>query len=192
MTDSEGQHVQVVAGGANATDCVVWGTDYLGAEQAEIVTMNGTTYVETALAYRSFDEFFIGADGIAFNAGATSQYTMSVEANERNEIRAYALEAETVAGATVQAFLLPQGQGLDVGVSPLPYHVSQVSTGAGAGPITATVRGVLATDVMHATMNASSNPSYIVSVARTAADTVTIAYSADPGANTTIALMVWR
>ncbi|KKL23732.1 hypothetical protein LCGC14_2422440, partial [marine sediment metagenome] len=145
-TDPQGQHVRVYAGGANATDCVIWGTDYLGAEQAEVVTMNGTAPVDSTLAYLSFDQFFIGADAIAFGAGVTSQYSMDVEANERNEIRAYALETEATAGATVQAFLLPQGQGLDVGTNPMPFHTSQVSWGGGAATTTTTVIGVLATD----------------------------------------------
>lgn len=192
VTDSEGQHVQVVVGGANATDCVVWGTDYLGAEQAEVITMNGTTYVETTLAYRSFDEFFIGADGIAFGAGVTSQYTMSVEANERREIRAYALEAETTAGATVQALLLPQGQALDVGKAPVLFHTSQVSYGGGGTTTTATVRDIAATDIVQATLNASSNAVFVEKAIRTGVDTVTITFSANPGAATTVALTVWR
>ncbi|KKM78719.1 hypothetical protein LCGC14_1357190, partial [marine sediment metagenome] len=193
VLDSEGQHVQVVAGGANTSDCVVWGTDYLGNEQAEIVTMTSAVYVETALAYRSFDEMFIGADGIVFNLGATSQYTMSVEANERREIRAYAMEAEATAGATVQALLLPQGQGLDVGKSPVLFHTSLLDRGgAGVGPITTPVYGVLATDIIHATVNISSNPCFIETAEWTAADTITLTYSANPGANFTVALTVWR
>ncbi len=191
-TDPKGQHVQVQAGGANATECVIWGTDYAGAEQAEIVTMNGTTPVESTLAYRSFDQMFIGADGIVFNAGVTSQYTMDVGANERNEIRAYALEAEAVAGATVKVLLLPQAQGLNTGSSPVPFHISQVSYGGGGTSTTASVPGVAATDVIHATLNASTNAVYVTKAVRTAANTITITFSGDPGAATTVALSVWR
>lgn len=191
-TDSEGQAVQIRAGGANAAEVVLWGTDYAGSEQAEIVTMNGTAWVESTLAYRSLDAVFIGADGIVFNAGVTSQYDQQVEANERNEIRAYALEAEAVAGATVRVFLLPQAQGLDVGTVPVPYHVSLVSYGGGGTSTTATVLGVAATDAVQATLNASTNAVQVTKAVRTAADTVTITFSADPGAATTVALTVWR
>ena len=134
---------------------------------------------------------FVGADGIVFG-GAGAAYTMDVGANERNEIRAYALEAEAVAGATVQVFLLPQAQGLDAGSNPVPFHISQVSYGGGATTTTATVYGVAATDVIHATLNASTNAVYVTKAVRTAADTITITFSADPGAATTVALSVWR
>jgi len=191
-TDPEGQHCQIKAGGANASDVVLWGTDYAGNEQAEVVTMNGTTWVEGTLAFRSLDYVFIGADGIAWNAGVTSQYDQQVEANERNEIRAYALEAQATAGSTVRALLLPQGQGLDLATSPVPFHNSQVSWGGGAATTTATVYGVLATDVIHATLNSSTNVVTLDKAQRTAANTITLTFSADPGAATTVGLTVWR
>lgn len=190
-TDPEGQHVQIRAGGANASDVVLFGTDAAGTEQAEIVTMNGTTWVEGTLAFRALTHVFIGADGIVWNAGVTSQYDQQVEANERNEIRGYAVE-NIAAGAAGAVLLLPQNMGLPVGESPILFHSSQVSYGGGGTSTTATVYDVAATDVIQATLNAATNAVYVTRAERTAADTITITFSADPGASTLVGLTVIR
>lgn len=191
-TDSEGQHVQVRAGGANTANVVLFGTDFAGVEQAEVVTLASNTWVEGTLAFRTLTRVMIGADGIVWNLGATSQYDQQVEANERNEIRAYALEAEAVAGATVKALVLTQNRGIVAATAPLPYHVSQVSYGGGGTSTTATVYGVAATDVIQATLNAATNAANVIRAERTAADTVTITFDIDPGASTLVGLTVTR
>lgn len=72
------------------------------------------------------------------------------------------------------------------------YHMSLVAYGGGGTTTTATVTGVAATDLVLATLNASTNAVYVEKAVRTAADTVTITFSADPGASTTVALLVYR
>lgn len=72
------------------------------------------------------------------------------------------------------------------------YNQQLVAFGGGAATTTATVPGVLATDIVLATLNASTNAVYVEKAVRTAADTVTITFSADPGAATTVALVVYR
>ena len=191
-TDPKGQHCQLKAGGANTSKCMLYGTDYAGNEQWESITLAGTTWVEGTLAFRSLTHVFIGADGIAWNAGVTSQYDQQVEANEKNEVVGYALEAESTAGRTVEIFLLPQNLGLVRGESPSLFHTSSVAYGGGGTSTTATVYEVAATDVIQATLNASTNAVYVTKAARTAADTVTITFSADPGASTKVGLTIWR
>jgi len=74
----------------------------------------------------------------------------------------------------------------------MAFNYQQVSWGGGGVSTTATVKGIAATDLILATVNASTNPSYIVSAIRTAVDTVTITFSADPGGSTKVALLVMR
>jgi len=74
----------------------------------------------------------------------------------------------------------------------MAYHYSLVAYGGGGVTTTATVKGVLATDIVLATLNASTNAVYVEKAVRTAADTVTITFSGDPGASTTVALVVYR
>jgi len=74
----------------------------------------------------------------------------------------------------------------------MAYNQQLVAYGGGGTTTTATVKGVLATDIVLATLNASTNAVYVTKAVRTAADTVTITFSADPGAATTVALMVMR
>ena len=191
-TDPEGHDVRVAAGGANATDCVIWGTDFAGAEQWEVVTMNGVTDVPSVLAYRSFDQFLAGADGIVWNAGVTSQYEMDVEADAKNEIRAYAFEAEAVAGATVGCNLLPQNSGLVVGEFPAPFFAGLYTGNPGGVTATLDVLGVLATDVIVATMSAQANPATLDMATRSGVDTITLTWSVDPGAGTVVSILVFR
>lgn len=72
------------------------------------------------------------------------------------------------------------------------YNQQLVSYGGGGTSTTATVAGIAATDLVFATLNASTNAVYVTKAVRTAANTVTITFSADPGASTTVALMVMR
>jgi len=190
-TDPKGQVCQIKAGGANATDVVLYGTDYLGAAQSEVVTMNGTTWVDGTLPFASLTHVFIGADGIAWNAGVTSQYDQQVEANERNEIRGYAVD-DITGGTADQMLLFGQNTGRVIGEAPVPFHTSLVSWGGGGVTTTATVYGVLATDAIQATLNSSTNAVTLDKAERTAADTITLTFSADPGAATTVALSIWR
>jgi len=74
----------------------------------------------------------------------------------------------------------------------MTYNRQLVSFGGGAATTTATVKGVAATDCIFATLNTSTNVVYIVKAGRTAADTVTITFSGDPGAATTVSLVVFR
>lgn len=190
-TASVGHAVQVSANGANATDVALFGTDFAGAEQVEVVTMNGAAWVTSTLAYRTLTMVFIGADGIAFNAGATSQYNNQVLRDEKYQIRAYALEAEAVAGATVACLLLPQNDGLVAGEFPAPYHASFETT-AGVGATTdVTVIGVAATDIILTTMHSTTAAERILMATYQAADTVRVTYSGAPGAST-FSLLIYR
>lgn len=72
------------------------------------------------------------------------------------------------------------------------YYIGLAAYGGGATSTTAAVTGILATDIVLATLNASTNAVYVEKAVRTAADTVTITFSADPGASTTVALVVFR
>lgn len=191
-TDPEGHEVQILAGGANASDVLLLGTDYAGNEQAEVVTMNGTTAVESTLAYRSLTSVFIGADGIVWNAGATSEYDTSVAANAKREIRAYAPEAATTAGSATNCIILPQNQFLVQGESPAVFFAGQYTGNPGGASATLTVPGVLATDVIVATLNAQSNAAVLEQTERTAADTLTFTFDVDPGASTIISVLVFR
>ena len=190
-TDPEGHGVQISANGANATDVVLFGTDYAGVEQAEVVTMNGAAWVNSTLAYRSLAQVFIGADGIAWNAGVTSEYNNQVLRDMKHAIRAYAFEAEAVAGATVGCFLLPQNDGVVVGEFPAPYHASFETLTGGGGTEDVTVIGVAATDVIDATMNSVTAVERLLMAAYQAADTVRFTFTGAPGA-TTVSLLVYR
>lgn len=72
------------------------------------------------------------------------------------------------------------------------YNKQLVSYGGGATSTTATVNGILATDIVLCTLNGSTNAVYVEKAVRTAANTITITFSADPGAATTVALVVYR
>ncbi len=72
------------------------------------------------------------------------------------------------------------------------YNKQLVAYGGGATSTTATVKGILATDIVLATLNASTNAVYVTKAVRTAANTITITFSGDPGAATTVALVVYR
>jgi hypothetical protein len=74
----------------------------------------------------------------------------------------------------------------------MAYNYQLVSYGGGGLSTTATVKGIAATDCVFATLNGSTNAVYVTKAVRTAANTVTITFSGDPGASTTVALMVMR
>ena len=191
-TASVGHQVTVNAGGANASDCVIYGTDYAGDEQWEVVTMNGTTAVTGTLAFRTHTFFLIGADGIAWNAGATSQYDMNVLADTRNEIRAYCLDTNTVAGATSTVVLLPQNVGLQIGRSPAVFWTGRLTLTGGGATEDEVIPGLLTTDVIQATLLSITTPaSLFISAAFQAADTVRFTFSGAPGA-TVIHVTVYR
>jgi hypothetical protein len=107
-TDAKGLAVRVAAGGANTAKVVLYGTDYAGAEQIERVTMNGTTDVVSAKAWRTLTYILVGADGIAFGAGVTSQYDSDVAARAQATYAVgYAMEAQATAGKKVHVRLYP-------------------------------------------------------------------------------------
>ena len=185
-TASVGHQVTVNAGGANASDCVIYGTDYAGNEQWEVVTMNGATAVTGTLAFRTHTFFLIGADGIAWNAGATSQYDMNVLADARHDIRAYSLETNAVAGALTTALLLPQNIGMTIGKSPIVYYAAQVPVTFGAGATdTANIPGLAATDIIQTTvLSITTAPpgTEFLTAECTAPGVVTFTHTADPDA----------
>lgn len=183
-TASVGHQVTVNAGGANASVAVIYGTDYAGAEQFETVTMNSTTPVTGALAFRTHTFLLIGADGIAWNAGAASQYDMNVLADTRNEIRAYCLDTNAVAGATSTALLLPMNTGLTLGKSPSIFWTGRLAVTFGAGATdTAEIPGLAATDIILVTMLSVTTPTSIfISAECTAPGVVTFTHDADPNA----------
>jgi hypothetical protein len=55
IPDPFGRNIQAVAGGAMATNIVVYGWDYLGQPIAEQITMNGATPVVGVKAFKSFN-----------------------------------------------------------------------------------------------------------------------------------------
>jgi hypothetical protein len=72
------------------------------------------------------------------------------------------------------------------------YHASLVTYVGGGTSTTVNVPGVRATDIVVATLNASANATYVTKAVRTAADTVTITFAANPGAATTVGLVIYR
>jgi len=81
---------------------------------------------------------------------------------------------------------------IEVAGSGAAYYVGQVSYSGGGTSTTVTVPGVLATDVITATLNASTVATYVTRARRTAPDTVTIYFAANPGASTTVGLLIYR
>lgn len=192
-TDPDGHKVRINAGGANATDCVIWGTDYAGAEQYERITLNGTTEVNSTLAYRSVDQIMTGADLIAFNAGVTSQYDLEVEADAAEAAIAVALETNTVDGSLTDCIMLDGAVGKTLsGDTQIFYNALEAAWGGGGVSTTYTVKGIAATDIIQATMAACANAVSIQHAVRSAADTVTVTFTADPGAGTIVGLTVIR
>lgn len=192
-TDPDGHAVRVAAGGANTGVVVIWGTDYAGNEQYERVTMNGTTDVDSTLAYRSFDQMFVGADGIAFGAGVTSQYEMEVEADAPEAAIAVALETNTVDGSVTDCFMLDGAVGKTLhGDTQIYYNALEAAWGGGGLRCRFTVKGIAATDIVQATMAACTNAVGVQHAVRSAEDTVTVTFTADPGAGTIVGLTVIR
>jgi len=184
-TASVGHQVSVNAGaGPNASWVVIYGTDYAGVEQIERIQLNGATPVTGALAFRTHTFLLIGADGIAWNAGATSQYDMNVLADTRNEIRAYCLDTNAVAGTTSTALLLPMNTGLTLGKSPSIFWTGRLAVTFGAGATdTAAIPGLAATDIILVTMLSVTTPAALfISAECTAPGVVTFTHDADPDA----------
>jgi len=75
--------------------------------------------------------------------------------------------------------------------TPDPYFVGTVSYAGGGTSTTVTVYGVEADDILVATLMSSTNAVYLTGVKRTAANTVTISFSADPGASTVVSLVAY-
>jgi hypothetical protein len=191
-TDPEGHEVQIRAGAANAFETVLFGTDYAGNTQAEVVTMNGTNWVNSTKAYRSLDFVFIGADNTAWNAGGSSQYDQQVEANEKREIRAWTTENAATPGTPAECLVLPQNQFVVQGESPVIFYAGKYSGNPGGATDTLTIPDLQATDIVKATMNARTNAQRLILAQRTAADTLTLTWAADPGAGTEVSVVVFR
>jgi hypothetical protein len=77
-TGSLGHPIQINAGGANTSDVVAFGRDLSGDDDWVKVTLTGTTAVATATGLAYTEYLLIGADEIAFDAGVTSEYDMTV------------------------------------------------------------------------------------------------------------------
>ena len=188
-TDSKGQKPVIKAGGANTSEVVLYGTDYNGDAQAEVVTMTGTTYVASTHAWRSVSHIFIGADGIAFNAGVTSQYTATILKNSTSDVRAVALLANSTDGKMSQVFLVPQSRKTYI------IHSELYTTAGGAAAEAITLPGVAATDIAFVTMidNGTNNVTFAAdATAVCSSGAVTVTFSGDPSSDTIIALLVIR
>ena len=113
----------------------------------------------------------------------------------------YLDEVDMVAGGVIQV----AGSGADLvgvtstgtrqimGVTP-SHMIVYAGEGAYAGGGTSnafTVTGVLSTDIVVSTVTASTNASYVVKAVPTT-NTITVTFSADPGAATTVAYHVAR
>jgi len=72
------------------------------------------------------------------------------------------------------------------------YYTKQITYAGGGTSTTANVPGVRTTDVIIATLNASTVATYVTRARCTAADTVTIYFAANPGAATTVGLLIYR
>jgi len=191
-TDSKGLEPQFKAGGANTADVMILGTDYAGAAQMEVITMNGTTYVDCTKAYRSVDYVLIGADKIVWNLGATSQYTAQCVNTNARSVRGTAETAQTVAGQPVGILLHPQRTALTDGAQALVF-VGRFTTGGGAAFEDFTCTGVAATDSIVACLNVEGAATRVIVTAEyQAANTVRVTFDGDPQADHEISIQVFR
>jgi hypothetical protein len=191
-TASVGHVISIAAGGANVSNVMLYGTNFAGVEQFEVVTLNGATAVLGTLAFRALTFIGIGADGIAWNAGVTSQYTADVLADSRNDIRAYCLDTNTTAGTTSTVVLLPQNIGMVKGKAPIVFWTGRLSLTGGGATEDETIPGLLTGDIIQATILSITTPaSLFLTAAFQAADTVRFTFSGAPGA-TVMHVTVYR
>jgi hypothetical protein len=144
------------------------------------------------LAYRSLTYVFIGADGIAWNAGATSEYDTSVVADAKREIRAYAPEAATTAGSTAPCLVLPQNQFVVEGETPVVFFVGRYSANPGGASDTLSVPGLTASDIVVATLTDDGASGVTLDMAAPGTDQITLTFSGAPGAVVDVDVHVYR
>jgi hypothetical protein len=190
--DAKGLEVVLNAGGANTSEVVVIGTDYLTAAQKEIVTLTGAVPVAAANPYRTVTTLLIGADGIAFDAGVTSQYDINAPNTLGRAVRGVAETDQAVAGQPVAIMLSPSAVGKPEGVATVVFS-KLFTTAGGAASESFTCPGVLATDSIQATVNAKgSTPRTIVDAGYASANTVDIEFSGDPSTDHQVSITVIR
>jgi hypothetical protein len=190
--DATGLEIAINAGGANTSDVVVIGTDWLGVAKKETFTVNGTTPVDSADTYRTVTTLLIGADGIAWNAGVTSQYDINVPNTLDRSVRGTALAAQTTAGGTVDILINSQGIGAIDG-APAVVFVGRFTTGGGSATESFTCTGVQATDVVMVTINVKGAvPRTVVQADYASANTVDVEFSGDPSTDHVISIRVDR
>lgn len=190
--DATGLEIAVNAGGANTAEVVAIGTDRLGVAKQEIFTMDGTTPVDSADTYRTVTTLLIGADGIAFNAGVTSQYDITVPNTLDRSIRGTALEDQTTVDGVVEFLIRTQGIGEDTGAARL-VGVGRFTSAGGDVNEDVTIAGVQASDCVTATLNVKgASPQTIVTAEYQAANTVRVVFSADPSTDHEFTVVVYR
>jgi len=190
--DAKGIENAINAGGANASDVVVIGTDYIEAAQKETITLDGTTPVVTTKPYRTITTLLIGADGIAWNAGVTSLYDINAPNTLSRTVRGVAEEAQTASGEPVGILLRSGLAGRSESAANIVF-AKRFTTVGGNATESFTCTGVLATDKILVTINVKGGtPRTIVQANYASANTVDVVFTDDPSNDHQISIVVIR
>jgi hypothetical protein len=192
-TDAKGLEPVIKAGGTNTSEVLIIGTDYAGAVQREIVTLTSAVYASCVNAYRTVTQICIGADGIAFNAGVTSQYTSAAPATKHRVVRGMASTAQAIIGEPVVIMLYDKVGTINTQNASRQIYVGRFTTGGGAAAEDFTIPGVASGDSIVAFLNTEgAAPTTITKADYQAANTVRVTFAADPSTDHQITIMVYR
>lgn len=150
-----------------------------------LLAANNLSDVADAATSRTNLGLAIGTDVQAFNAALASIAGLTTSANQM----IYTTGANTYATSTLSAFARTVLDDANGGAMLTTQGVKRGITAAYAGGGTSnafTATGLAATDIVCASLVSSSNPASLTTVVATT-NTLTVGFSADPGAATTVA-----